>query len=130
MEQLKKAFSVAEFTFWICSAAITLIGAFGMLVKAGILLYGDFSSLKAVLTHEIFYSVIAFELFQMARIRIELRPHTIVVYHFIFMSTLTLGREIFLIHNLNIWIISGFALMVLVYVLFWRWKEQQRDSPS
>lgn len=130
MKLIKQSFVVIEMIFWSLSAAITIVGALGMLAKASYALYLDFSTLKTVLAHEIFYSVIAFELFQMARVRIEKRSHTIVLYHFIFMSTLTLGREIFLIHNLDIWIILGFSLMILVYVLYWIWQENDKAPAS
>jgi hypothetical protein len=117
-----------ERLFWIFSAALTLIGAFGMLVKGSMQVYADFASLKGVLASELFYAIICFELFQMAKIRIEGRSHKMVLYHFIFMATLTLGREIFLIHNLDIWIIAGFSIMVLTYVLFYHWRDQFRDE--
>lgn len=121
---MKYIFLWIEKTFWILSALLTLAGAFGMLIKGGILTYQDFSQLKSVLASELFYSIICFELFQMAKIRIEGRSHKMVLYHFIFMATLTFGREIFLIHNLDFWIVSGFSLMVLTYVLFYYWRSQ------
>ena len=125
---MNKVLSYIEITFWLLSALLTAIGAFGMLLKGLHLIYVDFNSLKSVLTTELFYAIIAFELFQMSRIRIEKGSHKIVLYHFIFMATLTLGREIFLIHNLNIWIILSFSIMVLVYVLYWAWKEKMPDD--
>lgn len=121
---MKKILAFLEVVFWAVSALLTIVGAFGMLFKGSYSLIQDFGTLKSVLTTEMFYAVIAFELFQMARVRLEKRSHKIVLYHFIFMATLTLGREIFLVHNLSIWVIVGFSIMVLVYVLYWRWNEQ------
>lgn len=121
---MKRFFLAVERLFWIFSGLFTAIGAFGMLFKGGYLVYLDFSNLKDVLATEVFYSVICFELFQMARIRIEGRSHKMVLYHFIFMATLTFGREIFLIHNLSIWVVAGFCLLVLTYVLYYRWRDQ------
>jgi len=126
--EMSRLFFWIERLFWITTAILTLAGAFGMLVKGFLAVYADFSSLKLVLASELFYSIICFELFQMSRIRIEGRSHKMALYHFIFMVTLTLGREIFLIHNLNIWIVIGFSLMVLTYVLFYQWRDQFQDE--
>ena len=125
---MKCTFFYLEKTFWSINAVLTVIGAFGMLLKGGYLVYQDFSQLKSVLANELFYSIICFELFQMAKIRIEGRSHKMVLYHFIFMATLTFGREIFLIHNLDFWIVLGFSLMVLTYVLFYYWRSQFTDE--
>jgi len=125
---MKKLFLFIDKLFWITSALITSTGAFGMLVKGGVALYEDFDNLKSVLITEVFYSVICFELFQMARIRIEGESNRMVLDHFIFMVTLTFGREIFLIHNMSLWIVVGFSLMVLTYVLFYMWREQLESS--
>jgi len=121
---MSRIFLLIEKTFWIFSGLLTLVGAFGMLIKGGMSLYADFASLKAVLASEFFYSIICFELFQMAKIRIEGRSHKMVLYHFIFMAALTFGREIFLIHNLDFWVVAGFSIMVLIYVLYYRWRDQ------
>jgi hypothetical protein len=125
---MARLFLLIEKIFWIIAGVLTIIGSFGMLAKGGLSVYEDFSSLKSVLASEFFYAIICFELFQMAKIRIEGRSHKMVLYHFIFMVTLTLGREIFLIHNLSIWIVIGFSLMVLTYVLFYHWRDQFQDE--
>jgi len=96
-----------------------------MLLKGMMHLYQDFSGLKQVLTRELFYAIICFELMQMARIRLMRESHRMVLYHFVFMATLTFGREIFLIHNLDIWITSGFALMIFVYIVFYGWSHDR-----
>ncbi len=127
---LCRLFDLIERFFWICAGLLAIVGAFGMLAKGMFYLVEDFGKLKAVLTKEFFYAVICFELFQMARIRIERRSHKMVLYHFIFMATLTFGREIFLIHNLSFWIVAGFATMVAVYVFFYRWREKYQDTPE
>lgn len=127
---MKTLLRYLELAFWIISGLLTLIGAFGMLIKGAWAVYQEFAALKHVMTHELFYAIIAFELFQMARVRVEGKSHKIVLYHFIFMATLTLGREIFLIHNLDIWIIVGFSIMVGVYVFYWMWKEDKPDMDS
>jgi len=121
---MKCIFFWLERMFWVVTAALTVLGAFGMLIKGGVIVYEDFNRLKSVLESELFYAIICFELFQMAKIRIEGRSHKMVLYHFIFMATLTFGREIFLIHNLDFWIVMGFSLMVLTYVLFYYWRSQ------
>lgn len=127
---MKAALLFLEKSFWVLSGLLTLAAAFAMLFKGAWQVYQDISALKSVMTTELFYSIISFELFQMARIRIEGRSHKIILYHFIFMATLTLGREIFLIHNLDIWIIIGFSVMVGVYVLFWNWKEGKPEEDA
>lgn len=126
----QKLFDIIEKLFWILAAILTIGGAFGMLAKGAIYVINDFGQLKATLTTEFFYAIICFELFQMARIRIERRSHKMVLYHFILMATLTFGREIFLIHNLDFWIVTGFALMISVYILFYIWRDQYDDEAA
>ncbi|SFP72275.1 hypothetical protein SAMN05216419_101535 [Nitrosomonas cryotolerans] len=127
MEKSKvfRVFLIIEQAFWIFASLITIVGAFSMLVKGGMLIYTDFSLLKGVLKTEFFYAIICFELTQMARIRLMRESHRMVLYHFVFMATLTFGREIFLIHNLDIWIALGFALMVVSYMIFYAWSHNR-----
>lgn len=118
-------FTVIEKSFWVIAAIVTIIGAFGMLLKGGHHIYEDFASLKDILKYELFYAIICFELFQMARIRIMGESHAMVLYHFVFMAALTLGREIFLIHNLDIFVIIGFSVMIGVYIVFYAWSHHR-----
>ena len=112
-----------EKAFWFISGFITLASAIFIAVKGGYHIFQDIGALNDVLKKEIFYSIICFELFQMARIRLEERPHKIVLYHFIFMATLTFGREIFLIHNLDVWNVFGFISMIVIYMVFESWRS-------
>ncbi len=118
-------FLIIEQTFWIVASVLTIAGAFGMLIRGGIIIVNDMTLIKEVLRTEFFYAVICFELTQMARIRLMRESHRMVLYHFVFMATLTFGREIFLIHNLNIWIAIGFTLMVGIYIVFYAWSHEQ-----
>lgn len=118
-------FLLIEQTFWVVASLLTIAGAFGMLIKGGVIISNDMSQIKEVLRTEFFYAVICFELTQMARIRLMRESHRMVLYHFVFMATLTFGREIFLIHNLDIWIAVGFALMVGSYIVFYAWSHDQ-----
>lgn len=120
-----RVFLIIEQFFWVVSGILTMVGAFGMLFKGGYLIYQEFASLKHVLTTELFYAIICFELTQMARIRLMRESHRMVLYHFVFMATLTFGREIFLIHNLNIWIASGFSMMIAIYIVFYAWSHDR-----
>lgn len=120
MKNLSRYF---ETLFWGTAACLMAIAAYSMILKGCWVLWHDINAIKEVLTQEIFFALITFELFLIAKLRLEKRSNENVLYHFIFMSTLTLGREIFLIHNLSLWIIAGFALMVLVYVLYAYWRR-------
>ncbi|MFO1369003.1 MAG: hypothetical protein U1F46_08405 [Marinagarivorans sp.] len=113
-----------ELLFWGTAACLMAVAAYSLMLKGMYSLWLDINAIKEVLTQEIFFALITFELFLIARIRIEKRSNEHVLYHFIFMSTLTLGREIFLIHNLSLWIVTGFALMVCVYVLYGYWRRK------
>lgn len=120
-----RSFLLLEKSFWAVSGLLTMVGAFGMLFKGFWHIYEDFSALNEVLTKELFYAIICFELTQMARIRLMGDSHRMVMYHFVFMATLTFGREIFLIHNLDIWIATGFVLMVVIYIVFYGWSHDR-----
>lgn len=114
-----------EQVFWVISALLTMAGAFGMLFKGIWHVYTEFAALKSVLTTELFYAIICFELTQMARIRLMRESHRMVLYHFVFMATLTFGREIFLVHNLDLWIAVGFVLMILIYIVYYAWSHNR-----
>ncbi len=124
-ERIFSIFQVVEQLFWVVSALLTMAGAFGMLIKGIYLVYEEFSQLKGVLTTELFYAIICFELTQMARIRLMKESHRMVLYHFVFMATLTFGREIFLVHNMSIWVALGFALMIATYLVFYGWSHDR-----
>jgi uncharacterized membrane protein (DUF373 family) len=113
-----------ELLFWGTAACLMALASYTLILKGSYSLWQDISAVKDVLTQEIFFALITFELFLIAKIRLEKRSNENVLYHFIFMSTLTLGREIFLIHNLSLWVIVGFALMVLVYVFYAFWRKR------
>lgn len=121
MKNLSRYF---ETLFWGTAVCLMAIAAYALILKGCWALWQDINTIKEVLTQEIFFALITFELFLIAKLRLEKRSNENVLYHFIFMSTLTLGREIFLVHNLSMWIISGFALMVLVYVLYAYWRRR------
>ncbi len=120
-----RVFLFIEQSFWILASLLTIAGAFGMLIKGGIIIYNDFDLIKEVLKTEFFYAIICFELTQIARIRLMRESHRMILYHFVFMATLTFGREIFLIHNLNIWMAIGFALMIGIYIVFYSWSHER-----
>jgi len=123
--QIYSVFRIIEKFFWVVSALLTMAGAFGMLFKGVWLVYQDFGALKQVLSTEVFYAIICFELTQMARIRLMEESHRMVLYHFVFMATLTFGREIFLLHNLEFWIAIGFTLMIAIYIVFYGWSHNR-----
>jgi magnesium-transporting ATPase (P-type) len=123
--QIFRTYRIVEKIFWVISALLTMAGAFGMLLKGVWFIYQDFSSLKQVLSTEVFYAIICFELTQMARIRLMEESHRMVLYHFVFMATLTFGREIFLVHNLDFWIAIGFTLMVAIYIVYYGWSHNR-----
>jgi uncharacterized membrane protein (DUF373 family) len=112
-----------ELLFWGTAACLMALASYTLILKGSYSLWQDINAVKAVLTEEIFFALITFELFLIAKIRLQKRSNENVLYHFIFMSTLTLGREIFLVHNLSLWIIAGFALMVLIYVFYTYWRK-------
>lgn len=124
-DKIFNLFLVIEQSFWVVASLLTIGGAFGLLVKGSLIIINDMALIKEVLRNEYFYAVICFELTQMARIRLMRESHRMVLYHFVFMATLTFGREIFLIHNLNIWIAVGFTLMIGTYIVFYAWSHEQ-----
>ena len=128
--RISPVLNLLEKAFWLLSGIITLASAIVITIKGGYFIVKDINTLNEVLKKEIFYSIICFELFQMARIRLENRPHKIVLYHFIFMATLTFGREIFLVHNLDFWIVIGFISMIVIYMVFESWRQERLDSSS
>lgn len=113
-----------EMLFWGTAACLMALASYTLILKGCYNLWQDINAIKEILTQEIFFALITFELFLIAKIRLEKRSNENVLYHFIFMSTLTLGREIFLIHNLSLWVIVGFALMVLIYVFYAYWRKR------
>ena len=123
--QVFRLFLLIERSFWLVVGLLTMAGAFGMVFKGIVAVYQEFNTLKGVLTNELFYAIICFELMQMARIRLMGDSHRMVLYHFVFMAALTFGREIFLIHNLDIWIAAGFAMMILIYIPFYGWSHDR-----
>ena len=124
-KQFFRLFLIIERSFWAVVALLTIAGAFGMMLKGIVAIYQEFDTLKSVLSNELFYAIICFELMQMARIRLMGDSHRMVLYHFVFMAALTFGREIFLIHNLDIWIATGFVMMIVIYIPFYGWSHDR-----
>ncbi len=124
-------FNTLDLLFWVSSGCFTLLCSLWLIYDALLITYAggfSFKIIKHAITHELFYAIICFELAQVARVRLESRSHRMMLYHFILMGTLTFGREIFLIHNLDIWIVIGFCLMILTYVLYYGWRGKNPST--
>ncbi len=121
-KKLCQSFNHLEKAFWVVSAILMIIASFVMLYKGAVHFFEDTANLKTALTKDFFYAFICLELFQISRIRLEGESHKMVLYHFIVMAALTFGREIFLIHNITLPVVTGFILMILIFMAFYTWR--------
>ncbi len=122
-KRLCLGFNYLEKSFWVVSALLMIIASFVMLYQGAMHFFADTANLKLALTKDFFYAFICLELFQISRIRIEGESHKKVLYHFIVMAALTFGREIFLVHNITLPVVSGFIMMILIFMAFYTWRS-------
>ncbi len=119
---LCKSYGYLEKLFWVISAILMIIASFVMLYKGAMHFFADTANLKMALTKDFFYAFICLELFQISRVRIEGESHKKVLYHFIVMAALTFGREIFLVHNITLPVVTGFIMMIVIFMAFYTWR--------